>query len=130
MQAIQTPKTPLAIGPYSQAIRCGQLVFLSGQIPLAPSTNEVVEGGFEKQVIQVFENLKALCQAAGGSLQRVVKLTIYLTDLNQFPILNEVMTRYFFQPYPARSSIEVNALPRGVDIEIDAVMSLEDSQSI
>jgi len=130
MQALQSPKIPLAIGPYSQAIRCGQLVFLSGQIPLAPSTSLVVEGGFENQVIQVFENLKALCEEAGGSLQRVVKLTIYLTDLNQFPILNEVMTRYFLKPYPARSSIEVNALPRGVDIEIDAVMSFEDSQSI
>jgi reactive intermediate/imine deaminase len=130
MQAIQTPNTPLAIGPYSQAIRCGQFVFLSGQIPLTPSTNEVVEGGFEKQVIQVFENIKALCEEAGGSLQRVVQLTIYLRDLNQFPILNEVMTRYFLKPYPARSSIGVNALPCGVDIEIDAVMSFEDSQSI
>ena len=121
---IATPEAPNAIGPYSQAIRHGQMVFLSGQIPLVPATMTVVEGDFEAAAVQVFENLKAVAAAAGGSLADTVKLTIYLTDLARFAEVNEVMTRYFDAPYPARATVQVSALPRGAQIEIDAILCL------
>lgn len=121
---IATPEAPHAIGPYSQAIRHGQMVFLSGQIPLVPATMTLVEGDFDAEAVQVFENLKAVAAAAGGSLADTVKLTIFLTDLARFAEVNEVMTRYFDAPYPARATVQVSALPRGAHIEIDAILCL------
>jgi reactive intermediate/imine deaminase len=121
---IATPEAPSAIGPYSQAIRHGQMVFLSGQIPLVPATMTMVEGDFDAEAVQVFENLKAVAAAAGGSLADTVKLTIFLTDLARFVEVNEVMTRYFDAPYPARATVQVSALPRGAHIEIDAILCL------
>ena len=124
-QPIQTEKAPAAIGPYSQAVRSGQTVFLSGAIPLDPSTGEVVEGDITAQARQVFDNLKAVAEAAGGSLDRIVRLGLYLTDLSQFAAVNAVMQEYFSAPYPARSTIGVSALPKGVSFEADAVMVLD-----
>lgn len=121
---INTASAPAAIGPYSQAIKCAGLVFLSGQIPLDPTTMEVVEGGIEAQTHQVFKNLIAVCEAAGGSLAHAAKLTIYLTDLGDFAKVNAIMAEYFSEPYPARATIQVSALPKGVAVEIDAVLSL------
>ena len=120
-QVITSDRAPAAIGPYSQAIKVGNTVYLSGQIPLDPATMEVVEG-MEKQICQVFDNLSAVAEAAGGSLQDIVKLNIFLTDLGHFTLVNEVMTRYFQQPYPARAAIGVAALPKGVPVEMDGVM--------
>ena len=124
---IKTPNAPAAIGTYSQAIsvRANQSVYLSGQIPLDPVSMEVVSPVFLDQAHQVFKNLVAVATAAGGSLANCVKLNIYLTDLGQFATLNEVMAEYFDPPYPARAAVEVSALPKGVDIEIDGVMALE-----
>ena len=119
---IRTDQAPAAIGTYSQAVRHGNLVFLSGQIPLDPGTMEVVEGGIEAQVRRVFENLAAVCAAAGGGLENIVKLNVFLTDMGDFPVVNEVMGEYFDQPYPARAAVGVAALPRGVDVEMEAVM--------
>lgn len=121
---IQTEQAPKAIGPYSQAVRCGNLVFLSGQIPLDPQTMELVEG-FEAQVKQVFNNLEAVCRAAGGDLSSIAKLNIYLTDLGQFAVLNEIMSARFAEPYPARAAVEVSALPKGALVEMEAVLSLD-----
>ena len=121
---IHTDQAPQAIGPYSQAVRCGNLVFLSGQIPLNPQTMELVEG-FEAQVRQVFDNLEAVCVAAGGGLSNIAKLNIYLTDLSQFGVLNEIMSARFAEPYPARAAIEVSALPKGALVEMEAVLSLD-----
>ena len=123
MKTISTPDAPAAIGPYSQAVRAGDTVYLSGQIPLDPKTMQVVEG-FESQVKRVFENLRAVCKAAGGDFDRVVRVTIFLTDLAHFPKVNEVMATYFHAPYPARAAIGVASLPRGSLVEIDAVMHL------
>lgn len=120
---ITSPNAPAAIGTYSQAIKAGNTVYLSGQIPLDPKTMELVEG-FEEQTIQVFENLKAVIEAAGGSFQDVVKLNIFLTDLSHFAKVNEVMGRYFQQPYPARAAIGVAALPRGAMVEMDGILVL------
>ncbi|MFO7706230.1 MAG: RidA family protein [Halopseudomonas sp.] len=120
-QVITSDQAPAAIGPYSQAIKVGNTVYLSGQIPLDPTSMEVVEG-MEKQICQVFDNLNAVAEAAGGTLQDIVKLNIFLTDLGHFALVNEVMTRYFLQPYPARAAIGVAALPKGVPVEMDAVM--------
>lgn len=120
-QVITSDQAPAAIGPYSQAIKVGNTVYLSGQIPLDPASMEVVEG-IEKQICQVFDNLSAVAGAAGGTLQDIVKLNIFLTDLGHFALVNEVMTRYFLQPYPARAAIGVAALPKGVPVEMDAVM--------
>ncbi|MBQ0744625.1 MAG: RidA family protein [Pseudomonas sp.] len=120
-QVITSDRAPAAIGPYSQAIKVGNTVYLSGQIPLDPTSMEVVEG-MEKQICQVFDNLNAVAEAAGGTLQDIVKLNIFLTDLGHFALVNEVMTRYFQQPYPARAAIGVAALPKGVPVEMDAVM--------
>lgn len=124
MQSIQTEKAPLAIGTYSQAVQCGRTVYLSGQIPLDPNTMALCHELFEPQMIQVIKNLSAVCQAAGGSLAHLVKLTVYLTDLNNFSIVNQVMSQYFQAPYPARAAIEVSALPRGSQVEIDGIMVL------
>ena len=124
-QIVQTDKAPAAIGPYSQAVRSGSTVYFSGQIPLVPATGEVVAGDITAQARQVFDNLKAVAEAAGGSLDRIVRLGLYLTDLSQFAAVNAVMQEYFAAPFPARSTIGVSALPRGVAFEADAVMVLE-----
>ena len=121
---IQTASAPAAIGPYSQATRAGNMVFFSGQIPLDPATGNVVDGGIEAQARRAFENLKAVADAAGGSMADIVRVGLYLTDLSQFGEVNAVMAEYFSQPYPARSTIEVSALPRGARFEVDAVMAL------
>ena len=120
---ITTTEAPAAIGTYSQAVRAGDTVFLSGQIPLDPKTMQIVDG-FENQVKRVFENLRAVCRAAGGDFDRVVRVTIFLTDLGQFPKVNEVMATYFKEPYPARVTVGVSSLPRGSLVEIDAIMHL------
>lgn len=120
-QVITSDQAPAAIGPYSQAIKVGCTVYLSGQIPLDPSTMKIVEG-FEAQVCQVFDNLKAVSEAAGGSLQDIVKLNVFLTDLSNFSLVNEIMTRYFQAPYPARALVGVAALPGGVPVEMDAIL--------
>jgi reactive intermediate/imine deaminase len=124
--AVNTENAPSAIGPYSQAIRSGNAVYLSGQIPLDPATGEVVDGDFEALVNRVFDNLQAVATAAGGSLDDVVKLNIFLTDLGQFGVVNELMAQRFSEPYPARATIEVSALPKGVPVEMDAIMVLAD----
>jgi reactive intermediate/imine deaminase len=123
MKPISTPDAPAAIGTYSQAVRAGDTVYLSGQIPLDPNTMQLVEG-FEAQVRRVFDNLRAVCRAAGGDFDRVVRVTIYLTDLVTFPKVNEIMASYFPEPYPARVTVGVASLPRGAAVEIDAVMVL------
>ena len=126
MKPISTPEAPAAIGTYSQAVRAGDTVYLSGQIPLDPKTMQLVDG-FENQVTRVFENLRAVCRAAGGDFDRVVRVTVYLTDLANFAKVNEVMSTYFREPYPARAAVGVAALPRGSLVEIDAVMHLGSS---
>ena len=121
---IHSDNAPAAIGTYSQAIQAGNLVFLSGQIPLVPATMEVVDGDFEARTRQVFENLQAVAEAAGGSLNDIVKLTIFLTDLGNFATVNTVMESFFEQPFPARAAIGVASLPKGVDVEADATLAL------
>ena len=121
---IQTDRAPAAIGPYSQATRAGNTVFFSGQIPLDPATGEVVEGGIEAQARRAFDNLKAVTEAAGGSLADIARVGLYLTDLSQFAAVNAVMGEYFTQPYPARATVEVSALPKGSLFEVDAIMVL------
>ena len=121
---VSTPAAPQAIGTYSQAIRAGDTVYLSGQIPLDPQTMEIVAGGFEAQARRVFENLRAVAAAAGGDLSRAVKLNIYLTDLGNFAELNRVMGEYFTAPCPARATLGVASLPRGAAVEVDAVLVL------
>jgi reactive intermediate/imine deaminase len=123
-EAVHTDGAPAAIGTYSQAIRSGNLVFLSGQIPLVPATMELVEGNFEKRARQVFDNLEAVAHAAGGSLDGIVKLTIYLTDLGNFATVNSVISEYFDEPYPARAAVEVASLPKGADVEAEAILVL------
>ena len=121
---IHSDGAPSAIGTYSQAIKSGNFVFMSGQIPLDPATMDVVEGDFEARARQVFENLKAVAEAAGGSLDNIVKLTIYLTDLENFAAVNAVMENYFSEPYPARAALGVASLPKGVDVEAEAILAL------
>jgi reactive intermediate/imine deaminase len=121
---LHTDKAPSAIGTYSQAIRSGELVFMSGQIPLDPATMEIVEGDFAARAHRVFQNLQAVAEAAGGNLDQVVKLTIYLTDLGNFATVNEVMAGYFSEPYPARAALGVASLPKGADVEAEAIMAL------
>ena len=121
---IHTPRAPQAIGTYSQAVRAGDTVYLSGQIPLDPATGELVTGDMEAQVRRVFENLKAVCEAAGGDLSQVVKLTVYLTDLAHFALVNRVMAEYFSTPYPARAAVGVAALPKGAAVEMDGIVAL------
>lgn len=124
-QIIATDKAPAAIGPYSQAVRTGNTVYFSGQIPLCPNTGKMIEGDIAMQARRVFDNLKAVAEAAGGSLDKIVRVGIYVTHLGHFATVNEVMAEYFQQPYPARSTIEVSALPKCSDIEVDAVMVLD-----
>jgi 2-iminobutanoate/2-iminopropanoate deaminase len=121
---ISSAGAPAAIGPYSQAVRVGSTVYLSGQIALDPVSGQLVEGGFEAQVHRAFQNMKAVAEAAGGSLADVVKLTLFLTDLADFPKANEIMQTYFAQPYPARSTVGVASLPRGARFEAEAIMVL------
>ena len=121
---IHSDNAPAAIGPYSQAVQVGNLVFMSGQIPLNPETMEVVTESFEAQTVQVFENLKAVAEAAGGSLEDIVKLNIYMPDLGNFAAVNEVMERYFTAPYPARAALGVKELPKGVDVEVEGILAL------
>ncbi|MDE0001440.1 MAG: Rid family detoxifying hydrolase [Rhodospirillaceae bacterium] len=121
-ETIHTATAPAAIGTYSQAVRAGGTVYLSGQIPLDPDTMELVAGGIDAQIRQVFENLAAVAQAAGGGLGDIVKLTVYLTDLGHFPQVNEIMSQYFQEPYPARAAIGVAALPKAAAVEMDAIL--------
>ncbi|MFP4208290.1 MAG: RidA family protein [Wenzhouxiangella sp.] len=121
---IQSAQAPAAIGPYSQAVRAGDTVYLSGQIPLVPATGEVLDGDFEALTRQVFDNLAAVAEAAGGGLNDLVKLNIFLTDLGHFQTVNAIMAEYFAEPYPARAAIQVAALPKGVPVEMDAIMVL------
>jgi len=121
---IHTDKAPQAIGTYSQAIKSGTTVYLSGQIPLVPETMQVISEDFSEQAHQVFKNIQAVCAAADGSINHLVKVNIFLTDLSNFATLNEIMSQYFKQPYPARAAVQVSALPKGVQIEIDGMMEL------
>lgn len=124
MQPVHSKSAPAAIGTYSQAIQCGNTVYLSGQIPLVPETMQLCSDDIKLQIIQVLENLSAVCTAAGGSLACIVKLNVYLTDLSNFPLINEAMGQYFVEPYPARAAIGVAALPRGAQVEMDGIMVL------
>ena len=121
---INTDNAPSAIGTYSQAVKVNDTVYLSGQIPLVPETMEVVEGGFAAQTEQVFKNLSAVCEAAGGCINDMVKVNIFMTDLSNFATVNEIMSQYFVQPYPARAAIQISKLPKDVEIEIDGIMEL------
>ena len=123
-KAIHSEHAPAAIGPYSQAVQADSLVFLSGQIPLLPDTMKVIDGDFEARARQVFTNLQAVAEAAGGSLDDIVKVTIYLTDLNNFATVNTVMESFFQQPFPARAAVGVASLPKGVDVEADAILAI------
>ena len=127
---ISTSKAPAAVGTYSQAVAVsgGTIIYLSGQIPLVPETMEIVDGDIENEIHQVFKNLTAVCEEAGGDLSHIVKLNIFLTDLNNFAVLNEIMATYFDQPYPARAAIGVNELPKGVSVEMDGVMVINSDQ--
>lgn len=124
-EIIATDQAPKAIGTYSQAVKVNSTVYLSGQIPLVPASMEVVEGDMRIQISQVFDNLQAVTKAAGGSLDKLVKVNIFLTDLSHFPLVNEVMAEYFAEPYPARAAVGVASLPKGVAVEMDAVMELD-----
>ena len=123
-QTIHTDKAPAAVGTYSQAVRHGDLVFLSGQIPLDPATMKMVEGDIAAQIHRVFKNLGAVCEAAGGSLDGILKLNVFLTDLGNFATVNQVMQEYFTEPYPARAAVGVRALPLGAEVEMEAVLGL------
>jgi reactive intermediate/imine deaminase len=123
-EIINTDKAPQAIGTYSQAVRADRTIYLSGQIPLSPKTMALVEGDIGAQIVQVFENLLAVAEAAGGTFADFVKLNVYLTDLAHFPLVNEIMGQYFQEPYPARAAIGVAALPKGAPVEIDGIMCL------
>ena len=125
-EIIKTDHAPAAIGTYSQAVKVDRTVYLSGQIPLDPATMQLVDGGMEAQIRQVFDNLAAVARAAGGSLADTVKLNVFLTDLGHFALVNQIMAEYFQEPYPARAAIGVAALPRGAQVEMDAVLALHD----
>jgi reactive intermediate/imine deaminase len=124
-EIIKTDKAPQAIGTYSQAVKVDNTVYLSGQIPLVPETMEMVDGDMQAQIRRVFDNLRAVSQAAGGDLSDVVKLNVFLTDLTNFPTVNEIMAEYFAEPYPARAAIGVAALPKGAGVEMDAVLVID-----
>jgi len=124
-EIISTNNAPQAIGTYSQAVKVGDTVYLSGQIPLVPETMEMVEGSIELQIRRVFDNLQAVATASGGGLADIVKLNVFLVDLGNFPVVNEVMAEYFSEPYPARAAIGVAALPKDAGVEMDAVMVLD-----
>ena len=119
---IRDRNAPQAIGPYSQAVETGNLIFISGQVPINPETGDVISSSIEDQANQVIKNIQSICEAADRGLEDIVKLSIYLTDLGNFSIVNEVMTKHFSEPYPARATIEVSALPLGVDVEIEAIV--------
>jgi len=123
-EIINTDKAPQAIGTYSQAVKVGKTVYLSGQIPLVPETMEMIEGTFEDNVRRVFDNLTAVCEAAGGTLQDIAKLNIFLTDLGNFAKVNAIMAEYFEQPYPARAAVQISALPKDAEVEVDGVLEL------
>ena len=123
-EPIHTARAPAAIGPYSQAVRAGDTIYLSGQIPLDPATMELVKGDIRAQITRVFDNLAAVAEASGGSLANAVRLTVYLTDLAHFPLVNEVMAEYCKQPYPARAAVGVAQLPRGAAVEVDGILVL------
>ncbi len=123
-EAIKTDKAPAAIGTYSQAMKAGNLVFISGQIPLDPVTMELVAGGIESEITQAFANLKAVAEAGGGDLDKLVKVNVYLTDLAHFALVNAEMERLFAQPFPARAAIQAAALPKGVQVEVEAIMHI------
>jgi reactive intermediate/imine deaminase len=125
-QIISTDKAPQAIGTYSQAVKTGSVVYMSGQIPLIPETMEMVDGDIQQQIHRVFKNLQAVAEAAGGSLSDIVKLNVFLTDLSSFPHVNEIMAEYIQQPYPARAAIGVAELPKGAAVEMDAILELSD----
>lgn len=122
---ISTDLAPAAIGTYSQAVRSGDTVYISGQVPLLPASGEIVAGDIEAQINQVFDNLEAVASAAGGSLQQAVKINVYLIDLSHFPLVNQIMADRLNEPYPARAAMQVSALPKGVDVEADAVLVLD-----
>jgi reactive intermediate/imine deaminase len=124
MQAIHTTLAPAAIGTYSQAVRCGSIVYLSGQIPLNPETMQLCSEDIHQQIKQVFENLSAVCRASGGSLADLAKITVYLRDLTHFPLINEIMKQYFSEPFPARTTLGVAALPKGAQVEVDGILIL------
>ena len=121
---ISTPFAPAAVGTYSQAVKCGDTVYVSGQIPLDPATGSLVEGPMEAQIRRVFDNLKAIVTAAGGSFSQVAKLNVFLTDLSHFALLNKIMSEYFKEPYPARAALQVAALPKGATVEMDCVVEM------
>ncbi len=123
-QIISTPDAPKAIGAYSQAVRCGNTVYVSGQIPLDPTTGELVQSSMEAQIRRVFDNLQAIVKAANGELSQVAKLNVFLTDLSHFALLNTIMAEYFSEPFPARAAIQVAALPKGAAVEVDCVLEL------
>lgn len=121
---ISTPNAPQAIGTYSQAVKCGNTVYVSGQIPLDPATGQLVVGDMEAQIRRAFENIKAIVHAAGGELSHVAKVNVFLIDLGHFQLVNKVMSEYFREPYPARAALQVSALPKGAHVEIDCVVEL------
>ena len=127
---VTTQKAPQAIGTYSQAVKINDTVYLSGQIPLVPETMEIIDGDMSVQIKQVFDNLKAVAEASGGHFSDVVKLNVFLTDLSHFPVVNEMMGQYFEQPYPARAVVGVAALPKGAEVEMDAVMVIQEEYPI
>ena len=127
-EIVQTNKAPKAIGTYSQAVKVGQTVYLSGQIPLVPETMTIVEGDITAQITQVFDNLRAVAEAAGGDFSDFVKLNVFLTDLSHFPLVNEIMGHYFQEPYPARAAVGVAALPKNVAVEMDGIMFLKEQE--
>jgi reactive intermediate/imine deaminase len=122
---ISTPNAPKAVGTYSQAVKCGGTVYVSGQIPLDPATTELVQGSMDAQIRRVFDNLKAIVAASGGDMSKIAKLNVFLTDLSHFALLNKIMAEYFSEPYPARAAIQVAALPRGAAVEMDCVVELD-----
>lgn len=125
-EIISTKNAPQAIGPYSQAVKTGNLIFISGQIPLNPETGDLVSGSIEDEANQVLQNIKSICDAAGYGFEDIVKITIFLTDLENFSTVNEVMTKHFVEPYPARATVEVSGLPLGVNVEIEAIVGTND----
>jgi reactive intermediate/imine deaminase len=122
---VSTPNAPKAVGTYSQAVKCGRAVYVSGQIPLDPATTELVQGPMEAQIRRVFDNLKAIVVASGGDMSKVAKLNVFLTDLSHFALLNKIMAEYFTEPYPARAAVQVAALPRGAAVEMDCIVELD-----
>jgi reactive intermediate/imine deaminase len=124
-EIISTPNAPKAVGTYSQAVKCGKTVYVSGQIALNPATSEMVQTSFEAEVRRVFDNLQAIVAAAGGSFAQVAKVTVFITDFKDFPVLNNVMAEYFVEPYPARATVQVSALPKGANVEIECVVELD-----